>query len=361
MTAHGSDDPAPASTSAPLLDETSLHGRPARFATGLVDVAENTCAWLQPNGDWSESNAGLVIGDGRAALIDTAWDLRLTQRIIDAARQRTSAPITTLVVTHGDGDHVNGCQLLPGAELVCTEATAEDMAHEDPAGLRRSHLGARLLRTVTVGPPRRFGSYIAAMFDPFDFSGIRIRTPDRTFEDRLDLDVGGRTLELRRLGPAHTAGDTIVHVPDVRTVFAGDLLFDGVTPNSWSGTITGWRRALEQIAALDPAVVVPGHGPVSDLGGVAELDRYWAWLQAAAIPLLSGGMSVGETARRIALGDDFLSQPWGSWECPERTALNVVTIDRERRGVSPVIEHRERPGLMWRVARLAAQIEAARG
>lgn len=340
--------------------ERSLHGRPARYARGFVEVATGTYAWLQPNGDWSESNAGLVVGDGAAALIDTTWDLRLTRRLLDAVAQQTEHPITTLFVTHADGDHVNGCQLLAESELIASTAAAAEMQHEDPQGLRRSHLGCRLLRTVAVGPPRRFGAYVGAMLDPFDFRGITIRQPDRTFDRDLTLEVGGRQLELRRLGPAHTAGDAIAHLPHEGVVFAGDLLFTGVTPNTWTGDIAGWRRALAQIAALDPRVVVPGHGPVGGVEAVWELDRYWSWLEAHALPRLRGGQSVAEAARAIVLGDHFANEPWATWESPERTVANLIAIDRTRRGVSPVITHRERPRVMWQVAWLAAQIEEQR-
>lgn len=331
---------------------TSLHGAPAAFETGLVEIADGICAWLQPNGDWSESNAGLIIGDGAAALIDTAWDLPLTRRILEAVRVRTAEPISTLIATHGDGDHVNGFQLIPEAELIASTGAAADIAHESPGGLRRSALGARLLRATTLGPPHRFGAYIASMMEPFDFRGITLRSPDRTFDDDLTLDVGGRRLELRRLGPAHTAGDTIVHLPESGVLFAGDLLFTGVTPNSWSGTVEGWRRALAAIAELSPEAIVPGHGPLSTPADLEVLDHYWEWLSRRAGAALGTGASVYEAARWIVLSDDFAAEPWGAWVCPERTLLNVELIARERAAAFRPISHRERPRLMWQVARL---------
>ncbi|MDO9353718.1 MAG: MBL fold metallo-hydrolase, partial [Solirubrobacteraceae bacterium] len=336
---------------------TALHGAPAKFRTGLVDVAPGICAWLQPNGDWSESNAGLVIGDGAAALIDTAWDLALTRRLLEAVGQRTAEPITTLIATHGDGDHVNGFELVPGARLVASRATAADIAHERPAGLRRSALGARLLSRIAFGRPRRFGDYVASMMEPFDFRGIALRTPDQTFERSLTLDVGGHRVDLRRLGPAHTSGDTIVHLPESEVVFAGDLLFTGVTPNAWSGTIDRWRRALHAIGELGPRVIVPGHGPLSGLAELEMLDRYWAWLTDQALRRLAHGTSVYETARQIVLSPAFAAQPWATWECPERTVMNVEMLARDRVQPHRPITHRERPALMWKVARLHHELQ----
>jgi cyclase len=332
---------------------STLRGAPARFPGGLVEVGPDIHAWLVPNGDWSESNAGLILSGKQATLVDTAWDLALTRRLLAAVARQTDLPITRLILTHGDGDHVNGAQLLPAAELIASEPTAADMAEESPAELRRSTFGARLLATTGIGAPRRFGRYLTDMFAPFDFRGIRLPTPATTFSEALHISQDGRDLALVRLGPAHTAGDTIVHIPDASVVFAGDLLFCGVTPNSWSGSASSWRRALDAIDQLEPAVIVPGHGPVSDRSGLAELDAYWSWLDQHARAHLAAGRSVDETARLITTSDEFAAAPWGTWLCPERTVLNVVTIDRERRGVQTTIAHSERPRMMWKVAALA--------
>lgn len=100
----------------------SLMGATARFSGGLRDLGSGTYAWLQPNGEVGESNAGLVVGDGESVLIDTLWDLRLTRRLLAAAAEPTrDAPITMLINTHGDGDHCWGNQLLRGAEIVAVE------------------------------------------------------------------------------------------------------------------------------------------------------------------------------------------------------------------------------------------------
>lgn len=338
----------------------TLHGAATQFTPGMVEIGPSLHAWLQPNGDWGESNAGLIVGEGAAALVDTAWDLPLTRRLLADAARATPEPIGHLLLTHADGDHVNGAQLLPQATVVAATETAREMLHEDPAGLHRSRLGAGLLARVGIGQPRRFGRYVEWMLGCFDFRGIEIRTPDRTFSGALDLEIGGRPVHLRTLGPAHTQGDTIVHVPDAQTIFAGDLLFTGVTPNGWACDIDHWRRALDAIGQLGATTIVPGHGPISGMAEIEELDRYWGWMQAQAGALLAAGASVDAAALALVTSDAFAAEPWSRWACPERTVCNVIAVDRARRSARLAITHRERPLVLWKVARLAHALDAHR-
>src|SRR3954462_13034469 len=106
----------------------TLFGDPGRFPAGLTEVAPGVHAWMQPNGAWGESNAGLVVGDSASLLIDTLWDLPLTRRMLAAMRPLVAdAPIRMLVNTHGDGDHWWGNELVEAPEIVATAAAA---AHE---------------------------------------------------------------------------------------------------------------------------------------------------------------------------------------------------------------------------------------
>jgi cyclase len=314
------------------MGELSLLGQPARFATGLSDLGGGLYAWLQPNGGLGESNAGLVVGDGESLLIDTLWDTRLTRRMLDRiAPHTTAAPIRRLVNTHGDPDHYWGNQLLAGAEIIATRATAEDIRGEDPRRLRLLALAGRLL-------PGDLSAF-ARLLRPYDFSGIRVTPPTRTFDSELELDIGGRRVVLMEVGPAHTPGDLIVHVPDARAVFAGDLMFVGVTPIMWVGPVENWIAGLERIIELDPKLVVPGHGPVTDLEGVRAMKRYWEFV----VPLVREG----RTATEI-LG--ALPEPFDRWDNPERIAVNAAIIAR---GAGPRVSERVRMRLLREMGALA--------
>jgi cyclase len=346
----------------------TLFGEPAAFECGLREVAPGTFAWLQPNGDLGESNAGLIVGGGESTLVDTLWDVRLTARMLDAmAAPTATAPITTLVNTHSDGDHWWGNQLLPDARRITSRPSAAVMEHDDgaPAEFERfrglaemldRHSQAQWLPAAVRRRMRHFGSYVSRMFSPYDFKDVRLTGPTETFADRLALEVGGRPLELILVGPAHTPGDLIVWVPDVRLVFAADIGFIGVTPVMWAGPLANWLAAIDTIAALEPDVVVPGHGPVCGVPELHEVGRYWRWLEASARPHFANGASAYAAAEAIATGDDFRRQPWADWVAPERIVINCHLLRGEARGEQKPISPLQRILIFEQVGRLAARL-----
>jgi glyoxylase-like metal-dependent hydrolase (beta-lactamase superfamily II) len=339
-----------------------LHAASARYAGGLREVAPGVHAWLQPNGTWGESNACLVVGDGASLLVDTLWDVRLTARMLDAMRPLTErAPIRTVVNTHSDGDHWWGNQLVAGAEIVATEAAVAVMAEQSPAEMIRfGRLGAslRLAGRLRVPYPRRddvraMGRFVAGVLAPFRFDDVRLTPPSRTFRGELALEVGGRELRLVEVGPAHTAGDLIVHVPDARTAIAADVLFIGVTPVMWTGPVAGWLAALERLLATGAETFVPGHGPVCGAAEIERLAAYWRWLEPAALRRLEAGAAAPAVARELVLGGELEEHGFGDWLHPERAVINARTIDAHRRGSSGLPGPRDYIDAFTRMALLA--------
>jgi glyoxylase-like metal-dependent hydrolase (beta-lactamase superfamily II) len=262
------------------------------YSLGSHDLGHGCHAWLQPDGGWGLSNAGLIVGDGASLLVDTLFDLPLTRRMLAGFAPLTgAAPITTVVTTHGNGDHWFGNELVPGAEFVAAEATAADMRTVGPAEV------AALLQA-----PDPVGRYGREIFGRYEFAGITPTYPTRTFERELDLVVGGVDVRLVNVGPAHTAGDTVVHVPAAGTVYTGDILFIGGTPLTWTGPLANWLRACQFLLDLDAPTIVPGHGPVTDQAGVREVMAYLEFVSEQATRRHAAGMSAAEAARDINLG-----------------------------------------------------------
>ncbi|MGB1013755.1 MAG: MBL fold metallo-hydrolase, partial [Nannocystaceae bacterium] len=168
--------------------------------------------------------------------------------------------------------------------------------------------------------------FVLEIFGSFEFNGIELVAPTKTFDDHLTVTVGTREVELIEVGPAHTRGDVLVHVPKDRTVFTGDILFIGGHPIVWEGPVSNWIRACERIEAMDVETVVPGHGPMTDKAGVASVRGYLEYLQEQARRRFDAGMDVEQAARDIAM-DAF-----SGWGEAERVAVNVNTLYREFRG-----------------------------
>ncbi len=254
--------------------------------------------------------------------------------MLDAAAPVTAAagaPIRRLLNTHGDGDHWYGNGLLDAdVEIVATERAIEQMREEPPAMLTRlaplgsvAGLAGRVPRLPGGGSARGLARFSQAL-GRYEFGGLEPRVPGRSFEGSIGLEVGGRRVEVIEVGPAHTPGDAIAWVPDVRVVFAGDIVFNGVTPIMWAGPVDNWLAALERIELLEPDVVVGGHGPPCGLDEVRTLRDYWTALSEAVAE--SGGAAPAEVAERLVTSPAYAAAPWGRWRDPERTLVNVARI-----------------------------------
>ncbi len=290
------------------------------YTRGLHELGDRCYAYLQPDGGWGWSNAGLVESEGASLLVDTLFDLRLTAEMLEEmGRVTRNSPIATLVNTHANGDHCYGNELVDGVEIVASVACAEEMGDVAPATL-----------AALNADPGELGDLFRGFFGAFAFEGIEVTLPTRTFEGRLDLTVGRRDVQLIEVGPAHTRGDVIVHVPDADTVFTGDILFNGGTPIVWAGPLSNWVAACERILALDPQIVVPGHGPIAEPAALTATADYLRFVEAEATARHAAGLDSWTAAQEIArdMGPDGPGGAFGRWGEFGRLAVNVDTVYR---------------------------------
>jgi glyoxylase-like metal-dependent hydrolase (beta-lactamase superfamily II) len=257
------------------------------------------------------------MGDGVSLLVDTLFDLKLTAEMLAAMQPVTRvSPIGTLVNTHANGDHCYGNELVEGAEIIASAATAHEMNEVPPAML------AALNKA-----DGEVGELFRHFFGAFEFDGINVSMPTRTFEGRLEVDVAGRMVELIEVGPAHTRGDTIVYVPDARTVYTGDILFIGGTPIVWAGPLGNWVAACDLMLGMDVDTVVPGHGPITDKAGIVAVRDYLAFVDAEATARHAAGVDAWEAARQIA-AEIGAKEDFRGWSEFGRISVNVDTAYR---------------------------------
>lgn len=313
------------------------------FEKGLQETGNGIYSYLQPDGSWGWSNAGLIVDGEASLLVDTLFDAPLTRDMLKVMQDATGISpdkIGTVVNTHANGDHTHGNGLCTHAEIIASEASAKEMEAFGPD---------RLLQMMQMAPELGdTGKYFVEIFGPFDFADVAERLPTKTFSGELNVKVGDKTIELKEVGPAHTQGDVLVFVEKDSTVYTGDILFIDGTPIMWAGPVGNWIKACDLIIDRKPEVIVPGHGPITDVAGVSRVKDYLSYIDTEARARYDAGMSARDAALDISISD------FDSWTDAERIAVNVDTLFREYSGDTSA------PNTM-EIFTLMAEIKTAQG
>ncbi|HEY1214063.1 MAG TPA: MBL fold metallo-hydrolase [Bryobacteraceae bacterium] len=281
--------------SGPNLDPANVTFRPRAFAPGVYALIANPMP---------RDNSGLIVGDKASLVIDAGVNGATARKIQQIARKLTDVPIRYLVNTNYHGDHTFGNYAFPDTvEIVAHRLTAEslsDLAYEKKVRCRNLYGNELAIADVE-----------------------RWRKPDRTFENHLELDLGGRVVHLWNFGPGNTPGDTIVYVPEEKIAWTGNFVGNQhllpmlleVGPLPYIETLARCK------AALDIDTIVPGHGP---LGKPVALDRtiqyLWALLQDVTTAA-NLGLSAEAAVEAVRLRPEF-ELPW--W-FPVRSLRRLMT------------------------------------
>ena len=289
------------------------------FTHGLDDLGNGGFAWLQPDGSWGWSNAGMVVDGDQSLLVDTLFDKHLTAQMLSAMRAAApaaAASVDMLVNTHANGDHCNGNELVAEeARIIASQACLAELASENPKSMQIMKDRAPQMGEV--------GEFFMHCFSAFDFDNLKPALPTETFSGELEIAVGNKRVLLKEVGPAHTKGDVLVFVPEDRLLFTGDILFIEGHPILWEGPVQNWIDACDFMLAADVENVVPGHGPITDKRGVRAVRDYLDYVRREARRRFDAGLSAEEAARDISLTD------YDSWGDAERIAVNVAVLYRE--------------------------------
>ena len=242
--------------------------------TGLLELAPGVFARVYPEG---RTNAGFIVGDEAVLVVDSLMTPGLARELQEDVRRVCDRPIRYLVNTHYHGDHTFGNAVFASTSIISHQRCREELAERGEASLRRF---AKMRPELAS-----------------ELEGVSIRLPDVTFTDIVAVDLGGITARVIHPGPAHTGGDSVVHVPERRVLFAGDLLFARMVPFMGDARPQGWVQALERLEPLDADTVVPGHGLMATRKELREQRDLLADLCAVAEESLRRGVSEEEAAR----------------------------------------------------------------
>ncbi len=304
-------------------------GEAPLYQEGLYELGASSYAWMVPNGSWGETNIGLIDCHGKSVLVDTCWDLNFTREMLRfAAPIIRSSPIEIVVNTHADGDHCWSNQLFSDKKIIATEACIAQMHQHKPQTLRALRVGGKALRHLPLMGVDKFGHYMTSMFSPYDFGPVTLTEPNFGFTGSHELCVNGVDIIVTEVGPGHTDGDAMVHVPDQSVVYAGDILFIGVTPVMWAGPFENLVTGIKKLQSLKAKWIVPGHGPLASAKQVQQVLDYWHFVFDELYVRFQQDQEPDVAALEVLHSNAFQESVFATWDSPERLVTNAYTLYR---------------------------------
>ncbi|CAM5792630.1 MBL fold metallo-hydrolase [Rhizobacter fulvus] len=199
-----------------------------------------------------DPNTGIIVGDDAVLVADTQATPAMAADVIRRIREVTDKPIKYVVLTHYHAVRVLGASAY-GAQQILASQDTYDLIVERGEQDKASEIGRfpRLFSNVETVPPG-------------------MTWPTMTFTGKLTLWLGKLEVQLLQLGRGHTKGDTVVWLPQERTLLSGDLVEFDATPYAGDAYFNDWPKTLENVAALKPLALVPGRGPA--LKGEAQVQ-----------------------------------------------------------------------------------------
>jgi cyclase len=246
---------------------------PSRQESAAVTIQPITMTLLLVKGG-DGANSGLIVGSREVFAIDAKMSPESVQEMLAELKKTVHFPVTKIILTHSDGDHINGLPGFPkGLPIISQEQVKADM-----------------------------------MKAAVDLPALQDYLPTVVFKDELKLKSGRRTVTLCHYGPAHTDGDTVVYVDLERTAFVGDLVFIGRDPivhRSKNGSSFGLVQTLKAILDHRPHIetFIPGHGDMVTRAEVEGLVRSIEIKQTRIKTLIAEGKSLDEIKKILQVED----------------------------------------------------------
>ena len=266
----------------------------------ICEVADGIVTVVHGQGEVGVSNASFIIEGKRAFVVDSMTFPEMAAGMLQEIVHR-GAHVETVLNTHHHIDHMGGNTLFTGARLVAHPQSVQAM----------QQLGL---------PQERYDRLMPKFRGRFANLHLALPEPET---DLLVPPLGG---ELRIFSSAHTIADACIWFDKQRVLLGGDLCFVGVTPLAASGLISGWLEALDTLIALEPAVVVPGHGSIGTLADLRVLRNYLAAVQQLGKQAVEEDISLHEALTHLDVG------PFAAWTESERHIINVERAMQEARG-----------------------------
>ena len=242
---------------------------------------------LNPNIFWIEGGGGnstVIVGTDGVIVVDAKTTTAGGQELLDCIAKITAKPVTTVILTHSDGDHVNGLAAFPaGVKIIAQENNKKEQEAALAAGGR--------------GAP------------PADHQPTQVIT-----KEKETLTIEGEKLELFHWAPAHTSGDLIVYLPDQKIVATGDII---ATSNPYprihdekNGSTEGWIKTAKEMVALNADTFIPGHGNIQTRADIQKRIADAEARRAQIKELVAQGKSLDEVKAAVGDSDKLNYKSW---------------------------------------------------
>jgi len=248
------------------------------------------------------STVGIVLTSEGVVLVDTGQTLVDTRQVQEAISKLTPLPVRFVINTEVHPDHTSGNFVFSPPAIVINHAGAGDAMRK-------------------ADNPKRFAN--AAPEIQAAAQGYRLVPPHIEYQDRMTLRVGERTFELLRLKNAHSEADTAVWLPQERVLFAASVAI----PNSLNNirpfvTLQDMLASIRMLRALNPEVVVPGHGSFGTTRIFDDNERYFGLLMARVGALVRQGRTLEQIHKELRMPE------YSHWAYPERMPTNIDAAHR---------------------------------
>jgi len=244
-------------------------------------------------------NIRIVAGTHSVLVIETGMGPRNAEKALNFAADYAKGRKLYLTTTHFHPEHAFGAQVFAGqATYLLNKAQADDLATKGPG---------------YIDMFRGLGEPVARQLE-----GVELATPDVVYDNAYDLDLGGRVVQLRPIGRAHTKGDQVITVPDAGVMFTGDLvetgqfaIFPWFPPHDTDVSGIRWIAVMERLATEGPRVVVPGHNDIDGPQLLSDVHDYLTLLRDETWRRQDSAMSKDSIAEEVT---DLMIKRHPDWQ-----------------------------------------------
>ena len=251
------------------------------------------------------TNAGIIVGDDSVLVIDSLRVPSFARDLIQDVKKITEKPIAFVIDTHSHWDHSWGNEEFPEATIIGHKNCYAEM--------------------IDIEWNEEWRKKVTSSNDPWSEEGhlVNITPPNMTFETSMQLYFGGRELDLKYFGRAHTSGDIYIHLPKEKIVFTGDVAQDGGVPYLGDCYPNDWPGTDNLLASLPIEQFMSGHGPIGDHDALVEAKDFIHALVDSTKNAIGDEQDSVQASKSVI---NELSPKYGEWRGFDRIGENLSSV-----------------------------------